>query len=277
MYNKYLKTFIEVADYGSFKKTSEHLYISSVGVQKQIKKKKKELDLKLFERTNQGVELTYAGQRIYNDSKKIIEYCENEIKSIKESENYCFKIANCMIKSSDEINDCLIKNCKEKYIMIPFVLVGKNGFNDMKEEIKREFDAFIFAKFVDCFMKEVNYNFLCTTTLKLAVSKENELYRKRKISYSDLENKEICFFRSGLLEEYDSIKENMIRNISGLKVIDYDLEKLSFTDSLSVMSKYPCVTIDGIDFLMSNSKSIPFTFDTNISVGLYTKKNFLDR
>ena len=65
MYNKYLKTFIEVADYGSFSKAAEHLYISSVGVQKQVSSLEKELDLKLFERTNQGVKLTYAGQRIF--------------------------------------------------------------------------------------------------------------------------------------------------------------------------------------------------------------------
>ncbi len=276
MYNKYLKTFIEVAEYGSFTKAAEHLYISSVGVQKQVSSLEKELDLKLFERTNQGVELTYAGQRIYNDSKKLIEYCENEIQVIKEKENYCLKIANFLIKKEDYINECLLKKCKQKYFMLPFILGEKRGFQDFEKEMKNEFDAFVFVKFDRRFMRGWDYKCLFNTSLKLVVPKEHKLAKKRKISYSDLQNETICFLGNGILEEYDDLNKKILQKIPSLKVINYDVEKLSLTDSLYIMKKYPIVTIDGIDFLVSDSKSIPFSFNTDISIGLYTKNDFLD-
>ncbi len=276
MYNKYLKTFIEVADYGSFTKAAEHLYISSVGVQKQISSLEKELDLKLFERTNQGVRLTYAGEKIYEDSKKIIEYCEKEIKAIKEKDEYCLKIANCMAKISDKINTILQKKYIENYIMLPFVLAEKKGMKDMEEEIKREFNAFIYIKLNDSAIEGWNYKAISTTNLKLVVSKESKLYEKTKISYSDLEGEIVSFFGNNFLEEYDQIKENIIRNVQNLTVINIDPPKLTLNDSISIMRKYPFVTVDGIDYIVSNSKAIPFEFNTDISVGLYTKKEFFE-
>lgn len=230
----------------------------------------------MFERTNQGVELTYAGQRIYSDSKKLIEYCDNEIQNIKEKEEYCLKIANFIIKKSDIIIESLQKKHYENFIMIPYVPREKIGFNDMKEEIKHEVDAFVFVKFNNYFMRGWDYKHLFNTSLKLVVPKGNELFVKNKITYNELENKTICFFGGGILEEYDKIKEKIIKRISNLKVVYFELEKSSLTDSLYVIGEHPFVIIDGMDVLTFNSKSIPFSFDTDISIGLYTKNDFLD-
>ncbi len=276
MYNKYLKTFIEVAEYGSFTKAAEHLYISSVGVQKQISSLEKELDLKLFERTKQGVELTYAGQRVYKDSKKLIEFCDNEMEAIKEKENNCLKVANFIIKNTDTINENMLKKYKKKFIILPFVSKEKNGFDDMEEDVKQGFDAFIFTKFVDSSMKDWNYKYLFDSPLKLIVPKGNDLFMKRKISYSDLENTKICFFARGLLEDYDKIREKINQTVPSLKAIDFEPGKITLNETLNIMGNYPFVTIDGIDFVVSNSKSIPFSFNTDISIGLYTKTNFFD-
>lgn len=274
MYNKYLKTFIEVADYGSFSKAAEHLYISSVGVQKQVSSLEKELDLKLFERTNQGVKLTYAGQRIYKDSKKLIEYCDNEIQNIKEKEEYCFKVANLMIQKTDIIIKTLQNKCCDNFIMIPYFPREKISFDEMKEEIKNEYDAYVFTEVANCFMGGWEYTYLFTTSLKLIVPKGNELFEKDKITYNDLENKTICFLGDGILEEYDMFKNKIMQKIPSLKAVYFEHEKLSLTDSLYVIGKHPFVLIDGMDVLVSNSKSIPFSFNTEISVGLYTKKIF---
>ena len=65
-----------------------------------------------------------------------------------------------------------------------------------------------------------------------------------------------------------------MQKIPSLKAVYFEHEKLSLTDSLYVIGKHPFVLIDGMDVLVSNSKSIPFSFNTEISVGLYTKKIF---
>lgn len=55
MYNPHLKTFLRVADAGSFNKAAEAAYITPTAVIKQINLLEAELNVKLFERTHRGL------------------------------------------------------------------------------------------------------------------------------------------------------------------------------------------------------------------------------
>ena len=65
MFNHLLTVFVCAADCGSFNKAAEKLYLSAPSVMKQVNALEKQLDMKLFQRTNQGLHLTPAGQVIY--------------------------------------------------------------------------------------------------------------------------------------------------------------------------------------------------------------------
>ena len=65
MFNHLLTVFVCAADCGSFNKAAEKLYLSAPSVMKQVNALEKQLDMKLFHRTNQGLHLTPAGQVIY--------------------------------------------------------------------------------------------------------------------------------------------------------------------------------------------------------------------
>lgn len=69
MFNHLLTVFVCAADCGSFNKASEKLYLSAPSVMKQVNALEKQLDMKLFHRTNQGLHLTPAGQVIYRHAK----------------------------------------------------------------------------------------------------------------------------------------------------------------------------------------------------------------
>lgn len=58
MYNIQVETFIYVAESGSFSKASEAMFLTPTAVMKQINLLENRLEVKLFERTNQGLELT---------------------------------------------------------------------------------------------------------------------------------------------------------------------------------------------------------------------------
>ena len=58
--------FMAVATNLSFTKTSEELFVSQPAISKQISQLEKELEVKLFRRSNQGTELTEAG-KLYFD------------------------------------------------------------------------------------------------------------------------------------------------------------------------------------------------------------------
>ncbi|MGB4092234.1 MAG: LysR family transcriptional regulator [Ruminococcus flavefaciens] len=82
MYNHQLDTFIVVADSGSFNKAAEALFISPPAVIKQINLSEDSLGVRLFTRTHRGLQLTKAGQSVYEDARYIIAYCrESERRS----------------------------------------------------------------------------------------------------------------------------------------------------------------------------------------------------
>ena len=79
MFNHLLTVFVCAADCGSFNKAAEKLYLSAPSVMKQVNALEKQLDMKLFHRTNQGLHLTHAGQVIYRHAKYLFSYSRNAI------------------------------------------------------------------------------------------------------------------------------------------------------------------------------------------------------
>lgn len=86
MFNPLLTAFVCVADCGSFNKAAERLYISPPSVMKQINALEKHLDIKLFDRSNQGIRLTAAGQVIYRHARFMFDYSAKAIEEAKQQE-----------------------------------------------------------------------------------------------------------------------------------------------------------------------------------------------
>lgn len=61
MINPLLRTFLTVADCGSFTKASEKLFISATAIMKQMNTLEAHLQLQLIQRSPNGITLTSAG------------------------------------------------------------------------------------------------------------------------------------------------------------------------------------------------------------------------
>lgn len=72
MYSQQIKTFIRVAEKGSLSKAAEDLFVTPASIMKQMNALEERLGLTLLKRTNHGIELTDAGQYIYQAAKKIV-------------------------------------------------------------------------------------------------------------------------------------------------------------------------------------------------------------
>ncbi|MFN7064831.1 MAG: LysR substrate-binding domain-containing protein [Aquificaceae bacterium] len=72
-----LKTFVAVADLGSFSKASEILYITQPAVTQQIKALEKIVGAKLFQRQGSKIVLTDEGKRIYQIAKSLLSNYES--------------------------------------------------------------------------------------------------------------------------------------------------------------------------------------------------------
>ena len=73
---KNLKTFIYVAELGSFTKAAELLNFSQSTISFQIKQLEKELEIPLFERINHTVTLTHKGREVMQYAQRIYELGE---------------------------------------------------------------------------------------------------------------------------------------------------------------------------------------------------------
>ncbi len=79
------KVFYCVAKNKSITGASNELMISQPAVSKAVKTLENQMNLRLFERTNNGVKLTEIGQLIYRrveNAIQLIESAENDVKSI---------------------------------------------------------------------------------------------------------------------------------------------------------------------------------------------------
>ncbi len=72
-----LKTFVAVADLGSFSRASEILYITQPAVTQQIKALERIIGAKLFQRQGGRIVLTDEGKRIYQIAKSLLADYEN--------------------------------------------------------------------------------------------------------------------------------------------------------------------------------------------------------
>ena len=72
-----LKAFVCVAKWRSFTKASAELFISQPALSKKISEFEKELGTTLLIRDNRTVELTEAGQLLYNEAPILLKYGED--------------------------------------------------------------------------------------------------------------------------------------------------------------------------------------------------------
>lgn len=72
-----LRYFVGVADGGGFRRAAEALHVAQPALSRHIRELESELDYRLFDRTNLGVQLTEEGRILYSESKEILERIDN--------------------------------------------------------------------------------------------------------------------------------------------------------------------------------------------------------
>lgn len=84
MYDRQLLTFVRVAETGSLTQAAEKLYITPAAVMKQMNALEARLELRLIERSNQGVRLTRAGEYLYGEALKLIAASDAAVERARE-------------------------------------------------------------------------------------------------------------------------------------------------------------------------------------------------
>jgi DNA-binding transcriptional LysR family regulator len=82
---RHLRTFVTVAECGSFTRAAEDLYIAQQAVSQQIKALEAALGVTLLRRTSRRVELTPAGQVFLADSRRVLSAADRAVRRVQEA------------------------------------------------------------------------------------------------------------------------------------------------------------------------------------------------
>lgn len=83
---KQIKTFLQVAELGSFTRAAEHLCLSRAMVSIQIKQLEENLGVTLFHRNTRQIELTDAGKYFYQDCQAIWQSYQQAVEKIQHND-----------------------------------------------------------------------------------------------------------------------------------------------------------------------------------------------
>lgn len=279
MYIHELTTFITVADKGSFLKAATALYITPASVMNQINKLEGMIGIKLVERTNQGTRLTLAGQSIYNDSKKIIEYTDMAIQKAK-------KIADSE-KLHVQVGTSILRPCK---VLIDIWDSIDNGSLPFQIEIV-PFDDSPFVlenilssigKNVDCFVspcdstewkEKYNIHLLGYLPCRMAVPRKHRLANKKLLTWADLDGETIMLMKYGDSSVLNQMRDEIVSKHKKVKVVDtpnrYDTSIFNECEKMNYLME----TLDVWKDIHPSILTIPMQWDYQIPYGIvYSKR-----
>jgi DNA-binding transcriptional LysR family regulator len=282
MFNPILKTFITVADCGSFAKASEKLFISSTAIMKQMNTLESHLDLKLLERTPTGIHLTPAGEIIYKDAKFMIDYSDKSLASAKAATvayDTTFCVGTSLLNPAKPFMDLWYRVNKDfpkyKLHLVPFEDNHEGILNEI-EQLGKKFDFLIGICDSREWLSRCAFLELGKYKKMIAVSREHPLAQKSVIDVTELHGHTLMMVRRGDSVNNDLIRHDLETNHPQIQIEDtpsfYDMtvfNRCAETDNL-------LLTTECWQNVHPGLVSIPVNWDYTIPYGLLYSPNAPD-
>ena len=229
MYNHQLDTFIVVADSSSFNKAAEALFISPPAVIKQINLLEDSLGVRLFTRTHRGLQLTKAGQSVYEDARYIIAYCRESVERAKKADDTqpsVLRIGTSTMTPGQTIVDMWTQIREEipdiKFQLVPFENTPENA-REILANLGKNIDI------VGGIFDDTMLNVRACAGLELirgpfhcAVSIHHRLATKDKLQLSDLYGENLLLMHRGWSHYVDQLRDDLWQNHPQINIVDFD-------------------------------------------------------
>ena len=125
-----IEVVLKAVECGSISKTAEELFLSQPTVSESISSVEKELGIKIFRRSNRGIELT-------EDGEIFVAYARNILRNAKLMESIGDRQKKCSVElhcpNTSGILECFIDFCKEYKDFDYLQLVRANRFYQLEE------------------------------------------------------------------------------------------------------------------------------------------------
>ena len=239
-----LRSFVVIADHGSFSKAARSLHISTQALMQQIRLLERDLGVSLFNRSHQGVTLTQAGRHFYEGAKHILSYSESLRRECQETLSGS---SGLRVGTSHEITPTFLYNVSyefnDTYPQVSLNIVHIDSSKRFSELFDSKLDL------CECFDTdslehyELEFYPVLNAQLYCIVSNKHPLAKRDSISYADLENQTILVSNSQL--DY------------------FGNPQVSHTNELGIIYKqYHNPTSKKLETALGNAVYIDYLFDT---------------
>ncbi len=275
-----LQYFMKVCEMNSFSKAAEVLYISQPALSLAIKNLERDLDVVLFQRSNRGIVLTEAGEKLYTHSDLLMQQMEliehigmeesEEVLSVSAFPYLVYpEILSRLLEPSGESNICLnFQACRVWQILKNVSMyeseIGVIQYNNRQEAIVMQE------------LKNMNLKFdkFCSRPWAIAVGKHSPLYDLDKVRMEML----LPYAQLRLKDDLFSLHTGEIRLLEQ----QMHTMKRHFVDSQAMIS-YLLKKTDMYIFCCMQKRCLPGSYkvriipledvDIKITVGIVYKKN----
>ena len=279
MYNPQIETLIQVADAGSFSKAAKRLYITPVSVMNQVNALEKRVGVKLFERTNHGVELTEAGRSIYQDAKQIIVASDAAIeraRHIAGVERFVIRIGTSILRPCKRLIDLWAKaDNGEQPFQIKIVPFEDDpaSMSAMLKSLGSEIDCFISPCDSVAWKKSYSIHPIGTCKCCIAVSRRHRLAKKDRLTWADMAGETLMLIKRGESPVLDRMRDEIEASHPEIHMIDlpnfYDMEVFNACEQQGCLMGVPDTWTD----VHPSVATIPMEWEYEMPFGIvYAQK-----
>lgn len=273
MINPQLKTFIAVASLGSFSKAADELFISPTAVMKQINMLENRLEIKLFMRTNHGLELTEAGKSLIIDAKFLFDYSLRAIdkaRSIGDKENTkSIRIGTSIMTPVRFLLDVWTQIQSHipqiKIELIPFENTPENA-REILRHLGQHIDivAGIYNEKL-CIDNGFEVKHISNKKIHIAVPLNSRLATKEVLNVDDLIESGLLLINQDWNEYIDKIRD--VLSAEGAQIYDFDFFNINAFNR-AVKENIPIIAIDGWENIHPLLKIIPIDWEFDVPFGI---------
>ena len=274
MFDGRLETFVKVAECGSFTKAADALFVTPTAVMKQINALEKELSVTLFDRTNQGLRITKAGESFLQDARYILEYLSRAAEKAREIEGgenrNSIRIGTSVMTPAKFILDVWSEVQSRmptlKIELIPFENNPVNAVEILKN-LGQHIDV-VGGLYDENFLKERGClaSHMYDKKILLAVPVTHALSAETLITPEKLKGRKVLFIRRGWNRFIDDLRSKLEKQ--GVRTEDFEMFNITAYNR-AVAENTPIITVDGWQDVHPLLKLIPTSWNDSIPFGVF--------